>query len=259
MNRKGLAIALVVAAIVGVLFGVYPRLDLDISALFYNPRINLFMINAQPWVMHLRDAARLVGAVLVAPAILAIIGKLIMPGRPMLIGSRAAWFLVLTLALGPGLLTNLILKDHFGRPRPIDVTEFGGAYRFTAWWDPRGGCPTNCSFIAGEPSGAFWTMAPASLAPPQWRLLAYGGALAFGAAVGFLRIGGGGHFFTDVVFAGVFVFLIIWTVHGFLFRWPATRATDEMVERPLTQIGEFLRGAVAALFRLFGRQAGKPS
>ena len=71
MNRKGLAIALVVAAIVGVLFGVYPRLDLDISALFYNPRINLFMINAQPWVMHLRDAARLVGAVLVAPAILA--------------------------------------------------------------------------------------------------------------------------------------------------------------------------------------------
>ena len=61
--------------------------------------------------------------------------------------------MVATLALAPGLLTNVILKSHWGRPRPIDVVEFGGDQHFVPWWDPRGDCPDNCSFVAGEPSG----------------------------------------------------------------------------------------------------------
>jgi membrane-associated phospholipid phosphatase len=43
----------------------------------------------------------------------------------------------------------------------------------------------------------------------------------------------GAHFFTDVVFAGVFSFLVIWLVHGWLYRWPRTRISDEAVERAL--------------------------
>lgn len=244
MNRTGLAIALTVAVVVGVLFGIYSRLDIDISAYFYNRQINLFYANVQPWVMHSRDAARWLTAVIVAPACLAIIGKLVLPRLPMLISSRAALFLVVTLALGPGVLANLILKDHWGRARPIDTTELGGSYRFTAWWDPRGDCPDNCSFIAGEPSGAFWALAPAALAPPQWRLAAYGGALVFGAAVGLLRIAGGGHFFTDVAFAGVFMFLVIWTAHGLIFRWRATRIGETSVERLLERAGGAIYDAI---------------
>ena len=259
MNRTGLTIALAVAVVVGVLFGVYPRLDIDISAFFYNPHPGLFLVNAQHWADDSRAAARWLSALIFAPACLAILGKLIMPRRRMLIGGRATLFLVLTMALGPGVLTNLILKDHWGRARPIDITDLGGAYRFTAWWDPRGDCPTNCSFVAGEPSGAFWTLAPAALAPPQWRVLAYGGALAFGAAVGLLRIAGGAHFFSDVVFAGIFMFLLIWTTHGLLFRWHATRVTDEAIERLLAQAGEAIRGAFAALKRRFGGEPSKPS
>jgi lipid A 4'-phosphatase len=252
MNRTGLAIALVIAVAVGVLFGVYPRLDLGISAHFYNRQINLFDVNAQPWVMDARAAARWLTALIVAPACLAIIGKLLMPSLRMLISGRAALFLTLTLVLGPGILANVILKDHWGRARPIDVTELGGTFRFTAWWDPRGDCPDNCSFIAGEPSGAFWTLAPAALAPPQWRLLAYGGALAFGAAVGLLRIAAGGHFFTDVVFAGVFMFLLIWTAHGVMYRWRPTRMAEGTVERLLERAGG---AAYAAIGLSRARQA----
>lgn len=259
MNRTGLTIMLVIAVVVGVLFGVHPRLDLAISALFFDSHTGLFKVNAQPWVVYSRAAARWLTALIFAPAAFAIIGKLLMPGRRMLIGGRAALFLVLMMALGPGILTNVILKDHWGRARPIDVREFGGAHHFTAWWDPRGNCPRNCSFVAGEPSGAFWTLAPAALAPPQWRLLAYGGALAFGAAVGVLRIAGGGHFFTDVVFAGVFMFLLIWITHGLLFRWPATRPIDAAIERPLVRAGAAVRAAGAALARRLGGQPGKPS
>ena len=237
MNRAGLVTALAIAVVIGVLFAVFPRLDIEISALFYNRQINLFDVNAQPWANNSREAARWLITLILAPACLAVIGKLVMPNRRMLVGGRAALLLIVTMALGPGVLTNLVLKDHWGRARPIDVTELGGTFRFTPWWDPRGDCPTNCSFVAGEPSGAFWTLAPAALAPPQWRLVAYGGALAFGVAVGLLRIAAGGHFFSDVVFAGVLMFLLIWTTHGLLFRWPATRPTDAAIERFLARIG----------------------
>ena len=259
MNRTGLVTALIIAGVVGTVFAVYPRLDIAISATFYDRQINLFKVNAQPWVNFTRDAARWLTALIFAPAVLVMIGKLIMPKRRMPIGGRAALFLILTMVLGPGVITNVVLKDHWGRARPIDITELGGDFRFTPWWDPRGDCPNNCSFVAGEPSGAFWTLAPAALAPPQWRLLAYGGALAFGAAVGLLRIAGGAHFFTDVVFSGVFTFLLIWTTHGLLFRWPATRTSDEAIGRPLVQAGEAIRGAFAALARILGAQTGKPS
>jgi membrane-associated PAP2 superfamily phosphatase len=187
-------------------------------------------------VNFMRDAVRWTITLIFAPAVIAVIGKVIMPKWRMLIGGRAALFLILTMALGPGVLTNLILKEHWGRARPIDITELGGDFRFTPWWDPRGNCPNNCSYVAGEPSGAFWTLAPAALAPPQWRALAYGAALTFGAAVGLLRIAGGGHFFTDVVFSGVFTFLVIWAIHGLLYRWQRTRISDRAVERALERL-----------------------
>ncbi len=257
MKRSGLAIALTVAVVGGVLFGVYAQLDLGLAGLFFNPNTHMFRINAQLWVQHARDASRWLVALLAAPAFLAICGKLILPRRRMLIGGRAALFLALTLALGPGIVANTLFKDHWGRSRPIDVTEFGGTDRFTPWWDPRGPCPNNCSFIAGEPAGAFWTLAPASLAPPQWRLVAYGAALAFGAAVGVLRMAGGAHFFTDVVFAGVFTYLVVWTVHGLIFRWRASRMDEDTVERPLARIGEAMRNALAALARRIGGRSGE--
>ena len=52
------------------------------------------------------------------------------------------------------------------------------------------------------------------------------GAIAFGLAAGGLRISGGAHFFSDVMFSGVFTFLIIWLMHGLIYRWPRTRTTD---------------------------------
>ena len=149
--------------------------------------------------------------------------KLILPERKMLVSGRAIVFLIATMALAPGLLVNVVLKDHWGRPRPIDVTEFGGDAAFRAWWDPRGDCPSNCSFVSGDVAGAFWTIAPAALAPPQWRALAYGAALALGTGMAAMRVMAGAHFVTDVVFAGVFTFLIIWLVYGLIYRWPRTQ------------------------------------
>jgi membrane-associated PAP2 superfamily phosphatase len=232
MNRTGLFIALGIGAVVGVVFGIWPQLDLAISALFFDPAHKDFRVNALLWVQQSRAVARVIITLIVAPSVIALIGKFLLPKRTMFMKTRVALFLVLTLIFGPGLITNSLLKEHWGRARPIDVTEFGGTSHFTAWWDPRGDCPNNCSFIAGEPAGAFWTLAPAALAPPQWRVLAYGAALTFGVAVGVLRIAGGGHFFTDVVFAGVIMYLLIWTAYGLVYRWwPGRKDADD--DRPV--------------------------
>jgi lipid A 4'-phosphatase len=233
MNRTGLLIALGLGAAVGLLFGIFPKLDLDLVQPFFDPAAGGFWVSFNPVFNGLRDLSRLIVTLLAAPAVLAIVGKLILPRRPMLVPGRAAVLMITTLALGPGLVTNLILKNHWGRPRPIDVTAFAGDQQFVPWWDPRGACLENCSFVAGEPSGAFWTLAPAALAPPAWRPLAYAIAIVFGAGVGLLRMAGGGHFFSDIVFAGIFTFLIIWLMHGCIFRWRATRITDRAVERAL--------------------------
>jgi lipid A 4'-phosphatase len=235
MNRTGLIVALVIAAVVGLAFGLFPQLDLMISAPFYAIARggNSFGLRIYAPLMLARDAGLWIGTVLILPAIAALILKLILPKRKLLLSGRAIVFLIATLALGPGLLVNVALKDHWGRPRPIDVTQFGGNQHFVAWWDPRGDCPGNCSFVSGDVSGAFWTVAPAVLAPPQFRALAYGAALALGAGMAVVRLMAGAHFFSDVTFAGVFTFLIIWIAHGLIYRWPRTRLTDEDVERGL--------------------------
>ena len=235
MNRTGLIVALGLAAVVGVVFGLFPQLDLMISAPFnamvengYNFSLRL----SQPLQLA-RDIGLWVGTAIIIPVVAALAFKLLLPRRRLLLSGRAILFLMATLALGPGLVANIILKDHWARPRPIEVTQFGGPLHFVAWWDPRGDCPGNCSFVSGDVSGAFWTFAPAALVPPPWRALAYGGALALGIGMAAVRIMVGAHFFSDTIFAGVFTFLIIWVVHGLIYRWPRTRLSDEAVERAI--------------------------
>jgi lipid A 4'-phosphatase len=267
MNRTGLLIALAVAAATGLLFGLYPRLDVDISAFFFDPVTQRFPAgrttgNGVSWPALGRELAMWVVAALAAPAGFTLLIKVLRPGMRMLIPARAAVLLVMTLVLAPGLLTNVLFKEHWGRPRPIDVREFAGGETFVAWWDPRGGCLHNCSFVAGEGAGAFWTLAPATLAPPPLRPLAYAAALGFGAATGTLRMAFGGHFFSDVVFAGVFTFLIIWVVHGLFSRWPRPAISDAALEaaigRTLQPIHAGFANLVSFLHALV-RRISRPS
>jgi membrane-associated PAP2 superfamily phosphatase len=252
MNRTGLIIALAIAAVAGLAFGFFPALDLAVSGYFYSfvdVNKNHFALRIYPPIMMARDAGLWVGTVLVAPAVAALVVKLLLPRLKLLVPGRAVIFLIVTMALGPGLLVNAVLKDHWDRPRPIDVKQFGGAETFVPWWDPRGDCPNNCSFVSGDVAGAFWTLAPAALTPPPYRALAYGAALALGSAMAAFRVMAGGHFPSDVVFAGVFTFLIVWLCYALIYRWPHTRLTDDDVDRALTRLALPGYEFVVGLFR----------
>jgi membrane-associated PAP2 superfamily phosphatase len=245
MNRTGLIIALAIAAVTGVIFALFPEIELRIARPFYefvDVNHNVFSLRFYVPFAWVRDSALWFSALLVAPAVAALLIKLIHPRRKLLVSGRAVVFLISTLVLGPGLLVNVTLKDHWGRPRPIEVTQFGGTEHYVSWWDPRGECDKNCSFVSGDVAGAIWTMAPAALAPPQWRALAYGGSLALGAVIAALRVMQGGHFVSDAIFAGVFTFLIIWVAYSLIYRWPRTRLSDEAIERGIERFSAPIAG-----------------
>ncbi len=260
MNRTGLLIALGIAAVVGLAFGIEPELDLRVSRHFYDHVVNgnVFAWRLYPPLMMARDVGLWLSGLLIVPPLIALAIKLILPRRKLLISARAILFLTVTMALGPGLLVNVALKDHWGRSRPIDVTQFGGAEHFVAWWDPRGDCPNNCSFVSGDVSGAFWTLAPAVLTPPPFRAVAVTAALALGTGMAVMRMMAGGHFFTDVVFAGVFTFLIIWVVHGLIYRWLRTRLTDEEGEAAIERFAARCRRAGRRLLHRAAEEIAGP-
>ena len=236
MNRTGLIVALGLALVVGLLFGIYPELDLRLASWFYDEVSRSFPLKLNALAAIARDGAMWIAWALALPAILALLVKLARPDRPLLMSGRAVAFLLLTLVLSAGVLTNLTFKSYWGRPRPVTVTQFNGDQAFVPWWDPRGTCARNCSFFSGEGATAFWTYAPAALAPLAWRPLAYAAATLFGLTTSLLRMAFGGHFFTDVAAAGLVTFLVIWLAHGYIYRWSSTRLTDEAVDAALTRL-----------------------
>jgi membrane-associated PAP2 superfamily phosphatase len=244
MHRTGLIVALAIGVVAGLVFGLMPALDLRVAAVFHavaDANGNAFAWRLSPTLLVVHNIALKAGFILLVPVVAAIVWKLIAPRRRMLISARASVFLILTMLLGPGLLVNVALKDHWGRPRPIDVTQFGGSEHFVPWWDPRGDCPNNCSFVSGDVSTTTWTFAPAALVPGPWQPLAFAGAFALTAFMAAIRVMAGAHFPSDVIFAGVFSYLLIWLAYALIYRWP-TRLDEKVLEERL------------ARFSLFGRR-----
>ena len=232
MNRTGLFIALALALVVGLLFGIYPELDLKLAALFYDPATKSFPLKFNTLAAIARDAAMWIAWGLALPAIVALVVKLVRPDRPMLMSGRAVVFLLVTLLLSAGVLTNLTFKSYWGRPRPVMVTQFNGPHGHSC----RGG-------IRAAHAGATVRSSPAR-APPRsgptrprrWRRR-HGGRWPMprrpcsGSSTSVLRMAFGGHFFTDVAIAGLVTFLVIWLAYGYIYRWPSTRLTDEAHRR----------------------------
>jgi membrane-associated PAP2 superfamily phosphatase len=130
--------------------------------------------------------------------------------RPSLIQWRkSAVFLALFLTLGPGLLVNAIFKDGWGRPRPREITQFGGKKQFLHPWQ-KGISGQGRSFPSGHASAAFFLIAPffiyRSRRPQPARGWLIGG-MVFGIFMSVARIAQGGHFLSDNLWAFGMVYL----------------------------------------------------
>lgn len=121
--------------------------------------------------------------------------------------------LVLTMALGAGLIVHTLLKDHWGRPRPKQVVEFNGKMPFQPFYVPdfQKEEPAR-SFPCGHCTMGFYFFALGLIfqrlgwPKTSWFLFAF--AICLGMAMGWARMSQGGHFFSDVLASG----LIMWIV-----------------------------------------------
>lgn len=181
-------------------------LDLRIAALVVGPDNTWPGIDTMPWSLLYRWAP-LPAFVLAGIALAVLAGGF--RSRRWRRWRKDALFVLLLLALGPGLLVNVALKDHVGRARPREVAQFGGSHRFTEIWQP-GATGRNSSFPSGHASVAFFLIAPWFVFRRRNRTLALfflAGGILFGCAVGWARILQGGHFLSDVLWAGGLVYL----------------------------------------------------
>ncbi len=127
---------------------------------------------------------------------------------------RDGIFLLLAVVVGPGLIVNLLFKDHWGRPRPRDIVEFGGPSPYRSPLLPqRGGA---ASFPCGHCSvgfllGAGWWIWKGRRPALARASLALG--LAAGTAIGLGRMAAGGHFLSDVVWSALLALGIAHAIH----------------------------------------------
>lgn len=196
-----------------VVFLAHPELDLAISG-YFSDGANGFPLRQHPVAKFFNDLINVMALVM---ALACMIGWSIASRMRMKVAgiwARHYAFLLGALVLGPGLIANGLFKENWGRARPRQVTEFGGTADFSAPLVIADQCSSNCSFVSGDASMGFYFLALALVTPKKTRRLAILAALAFGLFIGFIRVLQGAHFFSDVVFAGVFVGLAI----VFLYR-----------------------------------------
>jgi lipid A 4'-phosphatase len=213
---RGVTIFAAVFAAALALFLLLPQLDLWVSGLFYARGRGFVLANWLPVVQVSRAIPWVAWGIVLIVAVAAM--WLVLVGRPLWrFDRKALLFIAFSTALGPGLLVNTVLKDHWGRARPVQIEAFGGPHHFTPAPLPAAECVRNCSFVSGHAALAFSLVAFAFLLRPgSPRRRGVGAALALGGVVGLVRIAQGAHFLSDVVFAGLLVFgttaLLYWWI-----------------------------------------------
>lgn len=207
--QKGLAaeflIPLAVAAAITVALGAAGA-DLAVASYFYVPGAGWPQGHDEPWDFLYRYG-NIPGLVLAAVAgavfVLSFFVERLRRDR------TAALFIVAFLALGPGLIVNTVFKDHWGRPRPADIVQFGGTELYRHAWEP-GQPGQGRSFPSGHAAIGFFLMAPFFVLrrrTPGWALKALAAGVLYGGLMGLGRMIQGGHFLTDIIWSGVLVYL----------------------------------------------------
>jgi len=221
-EREWAALALATATACAV-FSLWPQLDLWVSRGFYVDGLG-FVGGRHALVLAVYEAVPWVTRALALLALLVALWTWRQPQR-MPRHCRRRWAaLGLGLLLGVGLVVNGVLKETSGRARPAAVQELGGAGRFEPALRPSQQCQRNCSFVSGHAASGFAVAAWGLFGTParRRRWLLVGTVLGLGIGLG--RIAQGGHFASDIVFAGLLVALVHAALREGWLRWRLRRS-----------------------------------
>jgi lipid A 4'-phosphatase len=207
-----------------VIFIIDPGLDLTVSALFYRPEVG-FIYRDLAWVRWSYSLFAWLQFPILGLLAVGFIAGFFNP--QWLVRRKALWFLLLSLLLGPGLAVNEGLKNHWGRARPVHITEFGGAALYSPPWKVSDQCQNNCSMSSGHAALGFFPMALAWVIRRQRRFWLTAGLIS-GGVVGLGRILQGGHFLSDVLVSAAVVWLVCAALARFMFK-PASKDPEDAV------------------------------
>ena len=208
MKRKVLLDFLLPAVCLLILTVIWATADCDIKIerFFYTPEGGWVYSDSGLWVFLYRFGT--LPALFFAAVSFGILLLSFFAGRFRACRRRALFFVLLML-IGPGFLVNVVMKENWGRPRPRDVTFFGGKEPFVALID-KGPAGAGKSFPSGHASMGFYLLSPYFAfrrTHPRWSrgVLIFG--LMYGVLMGLGRMAQGGHFAGDVIWAGGIVYL----------------------------------------------------
>lgn len=242
--RLELVVLLAAAAAVTALFAA-TRLDVAVERLFYDPgtadrwplaqrAVWAALYNAAPWI-----TASLVVGGLVWLAVALV--------RRQRAWRRHAVFVLLCVVLGPGLLVNVVFKDHWGRPRPRDVAALGGSMQYTPAPLPGEG---GASFPCGHCSVGFlyalgwWIWRRRRR---RWAAASLGLGLVTGTMLGLGRMAAGAHFLSDVIWSALLAFGVAHVLYYYVLRIPAGEGPEPEAAAARRPLGRReLAGAVFA-------------
>jgi lipid A 4'-phosphatase len=200
-----------------VLFSKLPNLDLWVSLHYWSPQHGFFHAH-NPVVLALykhtpRAGYALVAAALIYLTLLPLLKRWALKRHRTALAEqmtglwrRTAIGGLMVAALSSGLIVELGLKDHVGRPRPVQTDVFGGDMPFYPAFTMGPTPEKHRSFISGHAATGFSLMIVGLFASPTWRRRWFVIGLSAGAVVGLGRIMQGGHYLSDVVFS----FYAVW-------------------------------------------------
>jgi membrane-associated PAP2 superfamily phosphatase len=168
--------------------------------------------------------------------------------------SRPALVVFLTLALGPGFLINVVLKNHWGRPRPNQITQFGEHWDYVPPW-LKGPGGRGESFPSGHASVGFayaslWVVSRRR--HPRAAKAALAVSLAFGSLLGLTRITAGNHWVSDVAWSGIVTIAVAMVVHRLVETLPEKVPRADRFPASLRPTRRMVYGTLLAAAVIFG-------
>ncbi|APC96549.1 lipid A 4'-phosphatase LpxF [Francisella frigiditurris] len=218
MARFHIILGFVVCFFAWVFFLCFPHLDITLASNFYNSGDNLFTGQSVLFFTFLNKFVRIFPIVFSILVALFLLGSIFIKVWQTKY-RKEIFFVLICLIVGPGLIVNTIFKDHWGRPRPQMVKQFDGDKNFQQPFVISSECSSNCSFVCGDASVGFWLFALMPLmATRKKRAIAFSVAILAGGGLGLMRMAQGGHFFSDVIFCGIFVYISTWVIYAIMYR-----------------------------------------
>jgi membrane-associated PAP2 superfamily phosphatase len=244
-------IVLSALAFLAVILFAITRLDIAAARLFYHPeQADLWPVSGRPlWSLFYRATPWITGSFAVAGVVMIIIGLVRGNAKRLRLYGL---FILLCVILGPGLIINAALKDHWGRPRPRQIVEFGGKFDYVRPFIP---ARTNGkSFPCGDSSVGFLSSAGWWLwrrSHPKRAAASLLAGLTLGTLLGIGRMAAGAHFLSDVVWSALIVYGVVHVLYYYVLRVPAREDSLEVMY-PMIESNPRLKMATIAASCLLG-------